>query len=54
MIKRVPCYHLCSLCAHPSRKGSEFENDFVIFYHFSYNFLKFMIETLHIVGRLKL
>ena len=32
MIKRVPCYHLCSLCAHPSRKGSEFENDFTLSY----------------------
>ena len=50
----VPYYHLCSLLAHLSRKGSEFENDFVICYHFFMHFSKFMSETLYIIGRLKL
>ena len=34
MITSVQYYHLCSLFAHLSREGSEFEKDFVIFYHF--------------------
>ena len=36
MITSVQYYHLCSLFAHLSREGSEFEKDFVIFYHFSF------------------
>ena len=36
MITSVQYYHLCSLFAHLSREGLEFEKDFVIFYHFSF------------------
>ena len=54
MITSVPYYHLCSLFAHLSRKGLEFENDFVVFNLFFCIFLKFMSETLHIVEGLKL
>ena len=34
MITSVQYYHLCSLFAHLSKEGLEFEKDFVIFYHF--------------------
>ena len=54
MITSVQYYHLCSLFAHLSREGSAFEKDFVIFYHFFMQIFKFMSETLHIVGPLKL
>ena len=54
MITSVLYYHLCSLFAHLSREGSEFEKVFVIFYLFFMQFFKFISETLHIVGPLKL
>ena len=54
MMTSVPYYHLCSLLAHLFGKESEFENDFVISYHFFMHFSKFMSETLYVVGRLKL
>ena len=40
MITSVQYYHLCSLFAHLSREGLEFEKDFVIFCLFFMQFFK--------------
>ena len=44
MITSVPYYHLCSLFAHLSRKGLEFENDFVVFNLFLPFFLNLWVK----------